>query len=139
MRPLIYAALLVLGLSASAFAQANEGVRLGNAERRGDATTDTATRIDPRAYSRSLTAKVLTINKEEKSVTVRDPKGHSYIFYIDKDTRLRADKNTVLANRKDLSLGDYEAGQMVKITFRIEDSRTLELRLKQNKPDQESN
>jgi hypothetical protein len=46
---------------------------------------------------------------------------------------MRADKNTDLGGKADLSLADYKPGQTVKIIYRVSDNKTLEMRLRRPK------
>jgi hypothetical protein len=60
-------------------------------------------------------------------------RGKRVEFLIQKDTRMRADKNTDLGGKADLSLADYKPGQTVKIIYRVSDNKTLEMRLRRPK------
>jgi uncharacterized protein YqfB (UPF0267 family) len=51
-------------------------------------------------------------------------------FTVDGKARLVADKDTVMGTRKDLSLSDYAPGQLVRVSYRVSDSKALAIRLK---------
>ena len=87
---------------------------------------------DQDIYSHSLTAQILSLDPVANSVVV-DSRGKRLQFLVQKDTRMRADKNTDLAGKTDLSLADYKAGQTVKIIYRVADGKLLEVRLKRPK------
>jgi hypothetical protein len=128
MKRFLTCALFVMALSATAYAQLNEG---RNAPPRpGVLTVVGLPDTSVRPYSRSLTGKVLDVNGVDNLITVEVAKVGRFQFFVDKNTRLRADKKTELAGKKDLSLTDYKPSQTVKLTFRVEDNKVLEVRLK---------
>jgi hypothetical protein len=129
MRKLIVAALLVMGLSAVALAQQNEG-RNAPARSTGGVLIAPAPDTDNRPYSRAFTGRVLTVNTETNEIVVEQPKVGAIRLALNKSTRIKADKNTDLADRRDLSLADYKPGQTVKVTYRLSDNKVLEIRLK---------
>lgn len=129
MRKLLAATLLVMGLSAMAFAQQDEG-RRAPARPGGQPMTASGPDRDSQPYSRSMTGKVLKVSTVENVIVIDAPKAGAVKFALNKDVRTRADKNTDLADRKDISLTDYKPGQLVKVTYRLSDYKVLEIRLK---------
>ena len=87
---------------------------------------------DPAIYSQSIIAQILSLDPDGNSVMV-NLHGKRVEFLIQKDTRMRADKNTDLGGKPDLSLADYKPGQTVKIIYRVSDNKTLEMRLRRPK------
>lgn len=88
---------------------------------------------DPKAYGHSLTAEVAEIADGGKAVVLRMADGTRSKYLINEKTRLRADKETPLAGRKDLTLADYQPGQTVTLTLRNSDMHVLEVRLRRAK------
>jgi hypothetical protein len=84
------------------------------------------------AYSHSVSGQVLTVDSAGNSMVV-NLQGKRMQLLIQKDTRLRADKNTELAGKTDISVADYKPGQTVKVIYRIADSKILEIKLKRPK------
>ena len=88
---------------------------------------------DVQPYSHSLTGKVAEIADGGKAVVLRLADGTRSKYLINEKTRLRADKETPLAGRRDLTLADYQPGQTVTLTPRNSDLRVLEVRLRRAK------
>jgi hypothetical protein len=83
---------------------------------------------------RDVTGQIAQINSTNNTVVVKDEKtGKRLAFHLDKHTKLKADKQTELAGRKNLSLADFKSGHFVKLTYRARDGKPLELRLRANK------
>lgn len=129
MRKLLAAMLLVIGLSALAFAQRDEG-RNAPSRAGGQPMVVPGPDRDSQPYSRSMTGKVLKVSADENLIIIDSPKVGAIRFALNKDVRTRADKNTDLADRRDISLADYQPGQIVKVTYRLSDNKVLEIRLK---------
>jgi hypothetical protein len=129
MRKLLAAALLVMGLSAMAFGQQDEG-RNAPARAGGQPMVTPGPDRDAQPYSRSMTGKVLKVSATDNLIIIDSPKTRTVEFALNKDVRTRADKNTDLADRKDISLADYKPGRLVKVTYRLSDYKVLEIRLK---------
>jgi hypothetical protein len=73
------------------------------------------------------------IKIQEGLLVLEEDKGSNrYQFRLDRKTRLRADRKTSLSDRKNLALGDFQPGQMVRITYWVSDKVT-ELRLRAGK------
>jgi hypothetical protein len=85
---------------------------------------------DNQPYSRSVTGKILAVNAENSSVAIESSKKGRLEFIVDKKTKMKADKDTGLAENKNISLNDYKPGDPVKIVYRVSDNKVLELRLK---------
>ena len=79
----------------------------------------------------ALTGEITAVLPSKGAVFIRDDRnGKSYEFFLTRETRLRADKGTELAARKNLSLSDFKAGQAVRLKFRLADAEPVELRLR---------
>ena len=85
---------------------------------------------DKQPYSRSVTGKILAVNAENSSVAIESSKKERLEFVVDKKTKMKADRDTGLADNKSISLSDYKPGDPVKIVFRVSDNKVLELRLR---------
>ena len=97
---------------------------------------------DPSRYSESVTGTLVTRPAAGGTIAIQRADKSQLSFRIDQGARVRADKDTTLAGKKDLTINDYRPGDLVKVTYRIADNRVLELRLKrgsspnrQEKPD----
>ncbi|HMJ26878.1 MAG TPA: hypothetical protein VK475_13665 [Pyrinomonadaceae bacterium] len=132
MRFLLIGFLLGTALCANAFGQG----RIATPERPTiNSSTSTAQSMgdgDSGVYSQSVTGQVVSLDPTDNSLVV-NLKGKQVTVLIQKDTRMRADKNTDLADKAGISLADYKPGQMVKIIYRVSDNKTLEVRLKRPK------
>lgn len=132
MKILLSGFLLGTALCAAAFGQGRVVVPERTTVTNTTAVAGTMGSGDPAIYSQSLTAQILALDPVANSVVV-NLNGKRVQFLIQKDTRMRADKNTDLAGKADLSLADYKAGQTVKIIYRVSDNKTLEMRLRRPK------
>jgi hypothetical protein len=88
---------------------------------------------DPAFYSRSVTGAILKLDNNAGVLMIGKPDKSELAFVVDDKARLKADRETSLAGRKDLSLSDYRPGQTVKVVYRVADNKVLELRLKRPK------
>jgi hypothetical protein len=96
------------------------------------ASTERIPSQDP-VYPRTLSGKIVEIKIQEGLLVLEEDKGSNrYQFRLDRKTRLRADRKTSLSDRKNLALGDFQPGQMVRITYWVSDKVT-ELRLRAGK------
>jgi hypothetical protein len=75
----------------------------------------------------------LEIQLDSHVLVVEDKDGKRVAFKLDGQTEFKADKKTELEGRKNLKLEDFESGQMVKVTFRPNDNKVLEVRLRRVK------
>lgn len=87
----------------------------------------------PYSSTRSFSGKVYEINLDEGYIVVTDPKRGTGKFFLSDKTRLRADKETPLGDRKNLTLEDFKEGQTVKVTFWPRGSKATEVRVRQPK------
>lgn len=85
---------------------------------------------DPSVYSRSITGKILAIDSSRGLLMIEAADQRQLTFTVDGKARLVADKDTVMGTRKDLSLSDYAPGQLVRVSYRVSDSKALAIRLK---------
>jgi hypothetical protein len=85
---------------------------------------------DPSVYSRSVTGTIVTLDSTRGSLVLEGADKTQLTFVVDSKVRVRADKDTAMAGRKDLSLSDYNPGQFVRVTYRVADNKALEVRLK---------
>ena len=119
---LIIVVLLAFGASASAQVDRSRSATKNNPmEEKSD---------DGQPYSRSVIGKILVINAENGSVAIESSRKGRLEFLVDKKTKMKADKNTDLAENKSISLNDYKPGDPVKIVYRVSDNKVLELRLR---------
>ncbi len=88
---------------------------------------------DPATYSRSVTGKILTIDSAHRVLTIKGAGETQLTFIVDAKVQLKADKDTAMGGRKDLSLSDYSPGQVVKVSYRVADNRALAVRLKRSR------
>lgn len=80
--------------------------------------------------TRNLQGTLVEIDLEENVVLLKTDDDKVYRFEVVKRTRLRADKRSTLASRKNIELTDFVEGHTVKITFKAtEPQRAVELRL----------
>lgn len=127
MRKLIASMVLICGVCTLALAQQSEGNRAP--PRPGSLTISVPTGA-VREYSRTFNGKLLEVDTDRNQFVFADSKGGSATLVVSKDTRLKADKKTELADKRDIVLADFKPGQFVKLTLRVEDQKVLELRLK---------
>ena len=86
-------------------------------------------RSDPTFPSR-VTGTILAVDDARRLVMIERADKTRLTFLVDPKARIKADKDTELAGKKNLSLGDYKRGQVVSITYRAEDNTALEIRLR---------
>ena len=87
---------------------------------------------DP-AFPTRVTGTVLAIDRTRGLMMIELADKSQLTFVVDSRVRARADKDTALAGRKDLALSDYKPGQLVKVSYRVEDNKAVEIRLKRGK------
>jgi hypothetical protein len=88
---------------------------------------------DPDVYSRSVTGTILKVDSTRGLLMIESAGKTQLTFIVDEKVRARADKDTPLGGRKDLSLTDYTPGQVVKVSYRVADNKALEVRLKRTR------
>lgn len=115
--------LAVLVFSTLAFAQGSGST--------GGGRTPTASR----SYSvtRSIEAKIVSIDAERSLVAVELDNGERYQLTVHEKTKYKADKKTSLRGKKKLSLADFEPGQTIKVKYRADSGQVTEVRLKKDK------
>ncbi len=79
--------------------------------------------------TRTVKGTIAELNPEERRLVVEDKKGKRHSLKVSDETRYKADKKTELAEKKDLALRDFQAGQLVRVLYRPEDETALEVRL----------
>jgi hypothetical protein len=79
---------------------------------------------------RQIDGTLVSVDAREAMIVVDDKKtGKRASFRADARIKLRADKGSVLAGRRELRLADFEAGQPVRVGFRTTDQVAVELKL----------
>ncbi len=121
---------LVLALPAVFFAQGSGGRTTPSPV---GGVTDATSGPNPYLVTRSLTGKIAEINSEKHLIVIEDKSGKRLEFKLEDKTRFKADKKTEYADKKNLSLGDFELGQPVKITYLASNNVVTELRLRREK------
>ncbi len=97
-------------------------------------THETLDSGDTYVTTRSFSGQVVEVNAEEGYIVVSDQKKGSGKFLVGKKTRLKADKEVApLADKKQLTLDDFEKGQTVKVTFWPQNMEATEVRVRQPK------
>ena len=83
--------------------------------------------------TRSFAGQIILVNPAEGYIAVEDSDGLARMFYVKRKTRLKADDETALAGRKDLTLEDFQKGQAVKVVYWPETLSATEVRLRRPK------
>ena len=96
-------------------------------------THDTMGGGDTYVSTRSLMGEVREVNLDEGYIVVADTKRGAIKFYVGNKTRLRADKDSPLGGKKELTLEDFRKGQTVKVTFWPQNLNATEIRVRQPK------
>ena len=94
---------------------------------------DTLGSGDTYVSTRSLMGEVREVNADKGYIVVVDPKRGTAKFYVGNKTRLRADKDSPLGGKKELTLEDFQKGQIVKVTFWPQNFNATEVRVRQPK------
>jgi hypothetical protein len=104
----------------------------GSARNQPGNTSPTAGSNSSTAY-KSITGTIVELDTTQNTLSVKNKKdGKVTAFTLVPKTKLKAEKKTDLADKKDLKLEDFKAGEMVEITF-TGDGSVTELRLKYEK------
>jgi hypothetical protein len=85
---------------------------------------------DPAAYSRSVTGRILSVDSTSGSIMIQGSDKSERTFVVDAKVQLKADKDSAMGGKKVLTLSDFAPGQVVKISYRVADNKTLAVRLK---------
>jgi hypothetical protein len=105
---------------------------------RGTSTATTNPNDSTGTKYRSLTGTIVELNASENSISVKSLKdGKVTAFTIFPKTKLKAEKKTELADKKDLKLEDFKPGETVEITY-TGDGSVSEVRLKHEKEKKDS-
>jgi hypothetical protein len=96
-------------------------------------THDTLSGGDTYVTTRSLMGEVREVNLDEGYIVVEDPKRGAAKFFVGNKTRFRADKDTPLGGKKEVTLEDFEKGQTVKVTFWPQNFNVTEVRVRRPK------
>jgi|HubBroStandDraft_6_1064221.scaffolds.fasta_scaffold211593_2 hypothetical protein len=105
---------------------------------RGTGTATTNPNDSTGTKYRSLTGTIVELNANENSLSVKSLKdGKVTAFTIFPKTKLKAEKKTELADKKDLKLEDFKPGETVEITY-MGDGSVSEVRLKHEKEKKDS-
>jgi hypothetical protein len=96
-------------------------------------THDTMSDGDTYVTTRSLMGEVREVNLEEGYIVVEDPKRGTAKFLVGNKTRFKADKDSPLGGKKNLTLEDFQKGQTVKVTFWPQNFNATEVRVRQPK------
>src|SRR2546423_4750070 len=111
MKPLLLISFLLL-LTAGAQAQTGRPApERSTPEVRTSSYPDSIPSTDSPYHTQTISAKVVRISERERALVVENKDGQKVKFVVNKKTRLRADKQTELADRKTISLADFKPGQ----------------------------
>ena len=124
------ALLVVCATSAVAFAQSGAQAPTPPTQPMLSSVGTGIPHADRPPYSHSVTGKLVMTNSADHSKLLKVDNAPPVKIIIDDKTRKTADKKTEFEGKKALSFDDYRAGQTVKVTFRVSDSKVLEVRLK---------
>jgi hypothetical protein len=145
LKPLNFAFLIVLGLALPGIALAQRvggGGNLGGGNMGGSSRTNPNGTANPNGNgnmpnSKSMTGTLVELNPSENSISVKNNKdGKVVAFVVIPKAKLKADKKTELADKKDLKLADFKPGETVEITYQP-DGTVTEVRLKKEKDKKE--
>jgi hypothetical protein len=76
---------------------------------------------------------LVEVKVDSNSISLKGKDGKVLAFDLDSKTKLKADKNTELADKKSIELGDFQAGQSGEVPVDLNSHRVSELRLKRQK------
>ncbi|MBI1941257.1 MAG: hypothetical protein HYS33_07095 [Acidobacteria bacterium] len=81
------------------------------------------------AVTRTVKGKIVKVTDDKQFIVVEDKNGKRVAVRVGEKTKFKADKKTELAGRDDITLGDFELGQPVKVTYLASGSMATELKL----------
>jgi len=87
----------------------------------------------PFMVTRQVDGKIAEVNAAQHLVVIEDKNGKRVSFKLDDKTKLKADKKTEYAAKKNLQLSDFETGQPVRVTYLASNAMAVELRLRRLK------
>lgn len=80
---------------------------------------------------RSLDGEIESLDQREGVlVLLKEKDGERMRFRIDPKIKLKAERKSELADRKDLTVAEFRAGHLVRVTFRTSDSTAVEMKLR---------
>lgn len=86
--------------------------------------------IDNSAFEVTKTIKLRLIAiPKDGTILVAEDNGVKHSVKLDKKLRIRADKDTEFAEKKNITQDDLQPGMLLKITYRASDFVALELRI----------
>jgi len=94
-----------------------------------EALQNDPTSQNPFAVTRTVLGKVTMIGRENRLIVVEGKDRKSYAFRLGDKLRLKAEKGTEFAGKKDILLSDFEAGQFVKLTYIAANKTVTELKM----------
>jgi hypothetical protein len=127
MRLFLFLAVLAVACTA-AMAQRAPGVSQAPGPQRPTVGLE-GTRSDD-AFPSRITGTIVAVNNARRLMMIERADKSRLTLAVDPKVRARADKDTPLAGRKDLSLSDYKSGQVVSVSYRAADNTAVEIRLK---------
>jgi hypothetical protein len=83
--------------------------------------------------TKTIAGELVEVKTDSNSISLKGKDGKILAFDLDPKTKLKADKNTELADKKTIELGDFQAGQSVEVTVDLTSHRVSEVRLKRQK------
>ena len=95
--------------------------------------TTGAINSEPSFSTHSITGRIFQVFEPDHALTVVAKDGKRVRIVLNNKTRLRADKQTELADRKMISLTDFKPGHTVKITYFVQSGAVTEVRLRRAK------
>jgi len=120
----------MLATSGAAFAQGSGGSgAVGGGVPRGAAGVNGVASSSPFVVNDDMKGKIVGINAAANLFAVEDKKGKVFTFKIVGESKLKAVKKSELGEKKELTLGDFQIGQPVKVVYRGADSAAMELKL----------
>jgi hypothetical protein len=129
-----YLLLLSLFLLLPSVAQAQKVAPDGMTNNPPQTPVDTeALNSEPLSNTHSITGQIVQVFEPDNALTIVDRNGKRFHLVLNNKTRLRADKQTELADRKQLSLTDFKPGHTVKITYFAQGGGVTEVRLRRTK------
>jgi hypothetical protein len=80
---------------------------------------------------RQVDGTLVSVDEGERVIVLEEKKtGKQLTLPVDPEIKLRADKNSSLGGRRDLTLASFTAGQPVRISLRTTDQVVVEMKLK---------
>jgi len=83
--------------------------------------------------TKTIAGELVEVKASSNAISLKNKDGKVFDFTLDSKTKLKADKNTELADKKPIELSDFQAGENVEVTVDLSSQRVSELRLKRQK------